>query len=242
MRIKQITLSAVLVMLLLTLAVIACDIAAPNKSLADITLQLSTYNNADRITGEIFLQNNSDNSQIHRNFILSNIVSFSRIEVGEHTLIMGSQKIVEKISVRKGKNVLVIQIDETEVSEKMEKARQTYLDTVIKMIPPGATPHDPMLATIDDVSFKPFMGIFNDCLVAVFFGGKYHGAHNENVIETHIGGFTFYWSNGYPILVWNEGIIYELADAYIEGILSREDLEKISRFYQDNPFWYLERD
>ena len=53
------------------------------------------------------------------------------------------------------------------------------LETVIKKKSSGQIGRDPSLATIDDVSYRPFIGIYNESLVAVFYGGKYHVIKNR---------------------------------------------------------------
>ena len=118
-----------------------------------------------------------------------------------------------------------VKLEETRTREIMEQAKQTYLDIFLMEEYPEAT--------IDDVSFRPLMGIFNESLVAVFYGGKYHGCHTEYVVETEIGHLTFEWSNGYPILVWNNGFIYQLYEAFDLDLLSREDLDQIFNFYSN---------
>ena len=115
--------------------------------------------------------------------------------------------------------------------EMKEKAKQTYLDTILIPILIVMNPDAVSLVSIDDISFRPFMGIFNGSLVAVFYGGKYHGIFTDDLIMLEIGGTTFYWGNGYPILVWNEGVIYKLSEAYGQRLLSREDLERIRILY-----------
>jgi hypothetical protein len=101
----------------------------------------------------------------------------------------------------------------------MREAKQTYLEMYL-------IEHHPN-ATIDDISFKPLFGIFDECLVAVFYGGQYHGAYPDWVIETIIGGLTFYWPDGYPIRVWNNGVIYDLSDAFEIGLLNSDVLDSI---------------
>jgi len=215
-------------LLLLTLS---CNNTSPKTGQSELTVHLSTSNNADVIEGEFFLQRNSGKSRVYRSFAIENVVSFTEIEAGNYSLMLNSLKIEDNISISEETHILFINLDETELKEIIEKAKQTYLATVIKIKCPEEIGHDPALATIDDVSFDPFIGIFKDSLVASFYGGIYHGPHPDVVREVVIEHFKFYWSEGYPILVWNEGIIYELTDAYEQGLLGKDDLETIFNVY-----------
>ena len=215
-------------LLLLTLS---CKNTSPHKAHSELTVHLSTSNSEDVIAGEFFLRKNSGKSRNYRSYAIENIVLFTEIETGKYSLMLNSQKIEDNISISEHTHSLFINLDETALKEKIEKAKQTYVDAVIKQQEPGISTHDPALATIDDVSFEPFIGIFKDCFVAVFYGGKYHGSHPDVVREIQIEHLTFYWPDAYPILVRNEGIIYKLADAYQHDLLSNDDLETIYNVY-----------
>ena len=51
----------------------------------------------------------------------------------------------------------------------------------------------------------------------------------EESIE--IAGVIFAWSQGYPILVWNQGEIYELAEAFKQNLLTKENIVAIHELY-----------
>ena len=229
-KMYKITSFLVTSLLLLTLS---CNNTSPHKDYSELTVHLSTSNYADVIEGEVFLQNNSDKSRFYRCFALESIASFSGIETGSYSLILYSQKIEDNIRISEKKNTLFIDLDETEISSIMKKARQSYFEQIIEF------PE----ATIDDVSFWPFMGIFDACLVAVFLGGEYHGGYEppgDIVEKQEIGGLPFSWGAGYPILVYHENYIFELAEAFEKGLLTKDNLETIHNFYNENPFWYIE--
>jgi len=103
------------------------------------------------------------------------------------------------------------------------QARQTYLDEFVKPRYPEAT--------IDDVSLFPFLGIYNNSLVASFYGGQYHGEYPDIVDSQEIDGLTFEWSRGYPILFWNDGSIYPLSVAFGQGLLTKENLIAVHGLY-----------
>lgn len=105
------------------------------------------------------------------------------------------------------------------------RARQTYLEEILK----GKN----QAATIDDVSFfrNKFLGIYDGSLVGVFYGGQYHGNFPEVEDSVEIAGLTFVWSQGYPILVWNDGEIYGLAEAFGQNLLTEANLVTIHELY-----------
>ena len=108
--------------------------------------------------------------------------------------------------------------------EKMkEQSKQTYLASILK------TEHSE--ATINDVSFRPFLGIYEDSLVAVFYGGQYHGDFPDVEVGYELEGLEFAFSKGYSILVWNNGDIYDLPAAYAQNLLTKENLVLIHDTY-----------
>lgn len=102
-------------------------------------------------------------------------------------------------------------------------AKQSYLDTFLKENYPEST--------LKDVTFRPYLGIYNNSLVAVFYGGKYHGDFPDVEISYVIEELEFVFSEGYPILVWNRGNVYELPHAYEQGFLIKENLIMIYNIY-----------
>ncbi len=104
-------------------------------------------------------------------------------------------------------------------------ARQTYLEEILK----GKN----QAATIDDVSFfrNKFLGIYDGSLVGVFYGGQYHGNFPEVEESVEINDLTFAWSQGYPILVWNDGEIYGLAEAFEQNLLTTANIVTIHELY-----------
>lgn len=112
------------------------------------------------------------------------------------------------------------------------QAKRTYLDKCVKQnINYDDYKSQYGDATTDDVSFIPFLGIYDDTLVAVFYGGKYHGPQIEVEESVEIADLTFVWSHGYPILVWNDGEIYGLAEAFGQNLLTAANLVTIHELY-----------
>ena len=53
---------------LITISLLPCNTTSPFTDLIELTIHLSTSGDADVIVGEFVLQNNFDNSQLHRSF------------------------------------------------------------------------------------------------------------------------------------------------------------------------------
>jgi len=112
-------------------------------------------------------------------------------------------------------------------SEMVTKVKQSYLDTFIKEKWPDAT--------IDDVLMKEYLGTYNGYFVGVFY--KRNSRFIDFLHTCEIDGLDFSYSEGYPILVWKNDKFYELTKVYIEGEISRNDLDTIyylysNKFYQ----------
>jgi hypothetical protein len=99
------------------------------------------------------------------------------------------------------------------------EARQTFLEQYVH--------HNYPEAIIEDISFRQFHGIFNESLVAVFCGGQYHGPYIDVVWEESILSFIFSAPFSHRILVWHDGTLYELKEAFDIELLNRDDLEII---------------
>jgi hypothetical protein len=119
---------------------------------------------------------------------------------------------------------LYYDIDDGVEVEMEIQSRQTYLNTIVKPRYPDAT--------IADVSFSPFLGVYSDSLVAVFYGGQYHGPHIDLEVTEEIENIIFVYPSGYPILVWNDGKISSLTAAYEQGLLTKENLTTIQYLYR----------
>ena len=112
---------------------------------------------------------------------------------------------------------------ERDACEAKTQAKQTYLNTILKPKHPEAT--------IADISFTPFLGIYDSSLVAIFYGGQYHGMFPEVEDSYELEGLVFAFSRGYPILVWNDEKISDLPAAYAQGLLTKENLMMIHNLY-----------
>lgn len=93
-------------------------------------------------------------------------------------------------------------------------------------------------ATIEDVSFFNYIGTYGNCLVAVFYGGKWHtwnGDFPDIAINFTINNLTFEYPMGYPILVYCDQQIYTLQEAYGSELISAETLAQIHTDYYTYP-------
>lgn len=101
-------------------------------------------------------------------------------------------------------------------------AKQSFLDLYIKPKYPNAT--------VDDIVFRKFLGIYDGSLVAIFeYNNKEYKAP-EYFYATQIEEYLFLESTRYPILVWNAGYFYSLHMAYGvgENLLTEENIASIS--------------
>ena len=117
-----------------------------------------------------------------------------------------------------------------------EKVKDAYLQLPIMADHPDAT--------TKDVVITEFFGIYNGSYVAVL-NDNYHTIFSEYIVDLEIDGIDFSYSNGYAIRVWNNGVLYMLKDAYDQGILSRDNLERLEylRFAQGEfPESYIKRE
>lgn len=162
------------------------------------------------------------------------------IAIKNETMIMNIEYSEQK-STANGLYCIVIEIDKKDIKgvSKLEiinnadnddkfnnikkEAKQTYLKSCIQNNYPNGT--------LSDVSFRPFLGIYGEALVAQFYGGQYHGVWPDEEQHYNIGGLIFNIPTGYPILVWKDSKIFELSTAYDKGFLTKEDLLDIYNLY-----------
>ncbi len=105
--------------------------------------------------------------------------------------------------------------------EMVTKVKQSYLDTFIEEEWPDVT--------IEDILMKEYLGIYNGYFVGVFY--KLYSRFTDLLHPCEIDGLDFSYSEGYPILVWKNEIFYELSKVYVEGNISKNDLETIYYLY-----------
>ena len=113
-----------------------------------------------------------------------------------------------------------------EVKEEKIKtqAKQAYLD-ILKKEEPN------LKAKIDDVSFQPFLGIYDDALVAGFYIQNIPFSFADVVDSIEIDGEYLEWWVGMPILVWKDGSLFRFSVAAEQGILSKENLSSVKVLY-----------
>ena len=99
--------------------------------------------------------------------------------------------------------------------------------------------------TLEDVWIERFYGFFNDC-AAVLLYNKYlvppQGVYINNELEIVVGGVSFFYGpiTGAQIVVYKEGKLYGLRDAYAGNLLTQDDLENIA-WYQSEGMVFPER-
>ena len=58
-----------------------------------------------------------------------------------------------------------------------------------------------------------------------------NGYQEISIDKIEVEGFEFIFNTGRHIAVWNNGHFYSLQNAYDEGLITIEDLEKIHKLY-----------
>ena len=104
------------------------------------------------------------------------------------------------------------------------QAKQAYLDSLRKE-------HNLKKATIKDVSFEPFLGVYDDALVAGFNIKQNVFDFYDVVDGIEIDGVYIEWWVGIPILVYKDGNLFKLKAAVEQGILSKESLTTIKDLF-----------
>lgn len=150
-----------------------------------------------------------------------NYVEQNYNETGVYCIVLETEKkIIEQVDELK---IISNSQKYDEINDVKNKAMETYLNAYVQVRYPNAT--------ISDISFRPFLGIYNEAIVGTFYGGQYHGEWPEYEQNYNIDGYLFSFSKGYPILVWKENKIFELPSAYNDGILTKENLSDIYNLY-----------
>jgi hypothetical protein len=96
----------------------------------------------------------------------------------------------------------------------------------------------------DSLTRLNYYGTHND-YVAFLWGGM-----NTIVINIKVAGTIFFHSNEDYIYLWKDGTFYEMVDAYLEGLLSTEDIRKIGEIHKKKlfgclclvPDWYYDEE
>lgn len=106
--------------------------------------------------------------------------------------------------------------------EMINQLKQSYVDAFLKA--------EYSNATIADVTITEYLGTYNGNIVAVI-NDKFHQVFIEEEISFEIDGLQFAYSYGYPIHVYNESKFYDLSSAFMQGFLTRNNIETIHRLY-----------
>ncbi len=124
-------------------------------------------------------------------------------------------------SINKDTKIYLKKIEEQDLSTK---ACEAYWKQFIK----------PLIedSSIEDVKMYRYLGTYGDSYVAIILDRK-NCIFPERIIECIIGGLDFSYSDGYEILVYNNGEITTLSDAYNKKIISQETLQRIHKEYHN---------
>lgn len=87
--------------------------------------------------------------------------------------------------------------------------------------------------SMDDVRLR-IMGVFEETYV--LFVDVKGMMYAEVITEENVGGIRFFYSNSHKMQVWHDGRFYSLMEAYDAGLLTKQDLQRLSQdYYQANP-------
>ena len=95
----------------------------------------------------------------------------------------------------------------------------------------GTAPYSGMLKDyilehprIEHADLQYYYGEYGDGAMVALLGG---GVYGQLETETIVGGYSFWTHEVIPIMVWQDGIFYELPEAYKQGIITDEHLADI---------------
>lgn len=117
-------------------------------------------------------------------------------------------------------------VEYVDILEIQKQAKKAYLDAYLKAEHPEAA--------AADVSLRPYLGVYGGSLVAVFYGGQYHGDFPDTEEREEVAELEFIYPSGYPILVYTTDGFCGLTEAYQSGLLKKADIKDIFNFYYDD--------
>lgn len=83
--------------------------------------------------------------------------------------------------------------------------------------------------TADDIKIRYYFGTYNDCVVMLIHGYAFSSGH---AVSDEIANAGFDYKNIEYLDVWHDGRFYIVKTAYMEGLLTKADLEKINEIYK----------
>jgi ABC-type phosphate/phosphonate transport system substrate-binding protein len=85
---------------------------------------------------------------------------------------------------------------------------------------------------VENISIDRYYGTYNSS-VALMMSNVYE-EHQHIQWEEKVAGYVFAYSDGNRILVWNDGMFYKLPQAYEQGFLTKQDVERIFSYQNIN--------
>lgn len=161
--------------------------------------------------------NNKRNEELLNQEIILDTISKGKTEINEAD---------DKDSVNNAVTNVKEIIDKLYEEETLlvNQVKQSYLDGFIK--------RNRADATLEDVVIKDYLGIYNGNFVAVFYDVK-NSIFIDRLNPRYIDGMDFSYSEGYPILVFKNGVFYSLTKVYRDGEITKDDLESIHKLYHN---------
>ena len=129
-------------------------------------------------------------------------------------------RLMEKYNNEEINSNIAIYIKTRKHEQLCKEAKKMFYDTILKK-------RDPRY-TIEDVCIHSYLGLYDDCFVAVFWSG---GPLKAYVHSYTIEDLRFVFEDYLDIHAYYHGELYELAGVYNRGIISYDDLKEI--YYRD---------
>ena len=78
-----------------------------------------------------------------------------------------------------------------------------------------------------------YYGTYQDVVVFNENGFDYGALYMEAYWEINVGGEVFPWPNSFQIYTYSDGKFYELETAYKDGLITKENLERIADYHYE---------
>lgn len=130
-------------------------------------------------------------------------------------------RLMEKYNNEEINSNIAIYIKTRKHEQLCKEAKKMFYENIEKKRSPNNT--------IEQVSIHSYLGLYDDCFVAVFWSGR----PLDRVASTiTIEGFSFLLLHYLNLYAYYHGKLYELAGVYNRGIISYDDLKEIYYRYR----------
>jgi len=109
-----------------------------------------------------------------------------------------------------------------------KQIRQGYVDAYVKLNVPEATADGVWI----ELNYGKYYNELHSGNTTVLMMWHKDEGTSAAIREVYVGDVKFIYSNGYSITVWNNESFYGLQDAFDQGLLTKEDIIKISELHK----------